>query len=300
MVNSKFSGRQLTCGYTGMPWSSSLIDSSSSIAETPGTAGAGQQRGPRDRATGRLGDLGELVEGEAAAHRGLDHALPGIAEGAGDRGDLGDVGGPARHRPTLVADVGRRLRRGEPERRRPRWPRPRWPASVATSSAVASRSVLSVPMTHRRTGVCPIIDATLMAGPRASTASRYSGKVSNGHSSPSPARSAAGAHALDLLEGADDEVAVRGQGRGHAEAAVADDHGGDAVPRRHGEHAVPQDLGVVVGVDVDEAGGDDAAGGVDRGAASAAASASPCSMATTAPSLDGHVGGDARGVRCRR
>ena len=29
-----------------------------------------------------------------------------------------------------------------------------------------------------------------MAGPRASTASRYSGNVSNGHCSPSPARSA--------------------------------------------------------------------------------------------------------------
>ena len=46
---------------------------------------------------------------------------------------------------------------------------------AATSSGVASRSVLSVPITARRTGVWPIMEATLMAGCRASTASRYSG-----------------------------------------------------------------------------------------------------------------------------
>ena len=40
-------------------------------------------------------------------------------------------------------------------------------------------------------------------------------------------------------------------------------HGGDAVPRRRGEPGIPQDLGVVVGVDVDEAGHDQSPGGVD-------------------------------------
>ncbi len=46
-------------------------------------------------------------------------------------------------------------------------------------------------MTSRRTGVWPIMAATLMAGPRASTASRYWGNDSKGQSSPSPARRAA-------------------------------------------------------------------------------------------------------------
>ena len=56
-------------------------------------------------------------------------------------------------------------------------------------------------------------------------------------------------------------------GRGDGEAAVAGDHGGDAVEARRRQRRVPEHLGVVVGVDVDEAGGDDAAGGVDdRGA----------------------------------
>ena len=61
------------------------------------------------------------------------------------------------------------------------------------------------------------------------------------------------------------------------------------------EHAVPQDLGVVVGVDVDEAGRDDAAGGVDRGSRSAVAGRR-LPMATTLPSSMADVAGDARGA----
>ena len=54
-----------------------------------------------------------------------------------------------------------------------------------------------------------------------------------------------------------------GRGRRDAEAAVADHHGGHAMPRRDAQHAVPQDLRVVVRVDVDEARRDDLALGVD-------------------------------------
>ncbi len=72
------------------------------------------------------------------------------------------------------------------------------------------------------------------------------------------------AHALDLLERADDEVAMRPPRRRDAEAAIAHHHRGDAVPGRDAEHAVPQDLRVVMRVDVDEARRDDAALGVDR------------------------------------
>ena len=62
-------------------------------------------------------------------------------------------------------------------------------------------------------------------------------------------------HALDVLERAHDRVAVLGPGGRDAEPAVAHDDARHPVPARRGEVAVPEDLGVVVGVDVDEARG---------------------------------------------
>ena len=51
------------------------------------------------------------------------------------------------------------------------------------------------------------------------------------------------------------------------EAAVAGHDGGHTVKARRGQRRVPEHLGVVVRVDVDEAGGDDAAVGVERAVA---------------------------------
>ena len=72
-------------------------------------------------------------------------------------------------------------------------------------------------------------------------------------------------HALDPGQHPHEVLAVGGVvgQRGDGEAAVAGEHGGDAVQRRRREGAVPEDLGVEVGVDVDEARCDDLAGGVD-------------------------------------
>ena len=61
-------------------------------------------------------------------------------------------------------------------------------------------------------------------------------------------------HAFDVLEGPHDDVAMLRAGGGDAEAAVAHDDAGHPVPARRGQVAVPEDLGVVVGVDVDEPG----------------------------------------------
>ena len=69
--------------------------------------------------------------------------------------------------------------------------------------------------------------------------------------------------ALDALHEADEPVVAVGRGGREADAAVAHHHGGDAVPDRRREQRVPGDLAVVVGVHVDEAGGDGEAGGVD-------------------------------------
>jgi hypothetical protein len=106
-----------------------------------------------------------------------------------------------------------------------------------------------------------------MAAPRASTADGVEifGEGLEGPLVAQTGAERAGAHALDLLEGADDEVAVLGPGGRHAEAAIAHHDGGDAVPGRHGQHTIPQHLGVVVRVDVDEPGSHDTIGGVDRG-----------------------------------
>ena len=52
--------------------------------------------------------------------------------------------------------------------------------------------------------------------------------------------------------------------RREADAAVAHDDRGDAVPARRREQRIPADLAVVVGVDVDEAGRDQQPVGVDR------------------------------------
>src|SRR5262249_37132217 len=71
------------------------------------------------------------------------------------------------------------------------------------------------------------------------------------------------AHALDLLERAQDQAAMIGTRRRDPEAAVADDDAGDAMPRRDRAEAIPEHLRVVVRVDVDEARRDDLPGRVN-------------------------------------
>ena len=64
-------------------------------------------------------------------------------------------------------------------------------------------------------------------------------------------------HVFDRVQRADDRAPVLGSRRRDREAAVAGDHRRDAVPARRRQRGVPEHLRVVVGVDVDEAGGDD-------------------------------------------
>ncbi len=71
-------------------------------------------------------------------------------------------------------------------------------------------------------------------------------------------------HALDLGQQLAEVGRVGGVDRGQAEAAVAADDGGDAVASGRRGPAVPHELGVVVGVEVDEPGAGHQAGGVDR------------------------------------
>ena len=73
------------------------------------------------------------------------------------------------------------------------------------------------------------------------------------------------AHVLHVLEGADDDLDAVGPGGGDGEAAVAGHHRGHPVERGRAEVGVPEHLGVVVGVDVDESRGHHLTGGVQFG-----------------------------------
>ena len=72
---------------------------------------------------------------------------------------------------------------------------------------------------------------------------------------------------LDALHEADKPLVAVGGGGGEADAAVPHHDGGDAVPAGGREQRVPGDLAVEVGVDVDEARGDNLPRCVDRLAA---------------------------------
>src|SRR5207247_275259 len=70
-------------------------------------------------------------------------------------------------------------------------------------------------------------------------------------------------HALDEEEELHERLAVRLAAGRDGEPAVAHDDGRDAVPRRGARLRVPEELAVVVGMDVDEAGGEGEARAVD-------------------------------------
>ena len=79
-----------------------------------------------------------------------------------------------------------------------------------------------------------------------------------------PGREALGIHVLDLLHRATEQVAIGGPSGRDAEPAVARYHGRDTVVAGRRERGIPEHLRVVVSVDVDEAGRDDATVRVDQ------------------------------------
>ena len=168
----------------------------------------------------------------------------------------------ARGHRVAVAVVVRRRRARTRSRARPRAPtgaaaRP----SRASSSGVASWPTARSPITTRRSAEWPTRKPAFTAS-LPSSRPRYSPKLRQ--SQGTPVCEALERHALDAREHAHQVVARPGRERRDREAAVAADHGRDAVERARRERRVPEGLRVVVGVDVDEAGRDDEARGVDR------------------------------------
>ena len=221
-----------------------------------------EQRRPADRAPGALLDGGELGEEEPGAERRLHH-VTGLGEATGQRRDLLPRGDAARHRTALPADVRRRLGGSEADRARAQrlgderahrgdLVRRRLALHRLLAHHVEADRGVAHERAHVDRGAAALdrvqvlrerLEGPLGADARAQRVER---------------------HAFHLLEREEHELTVRGPRRRDAEAAVAHHHRGDAVPRRDGQHAVPEDLGVVVGVDVDEAGRDDGAVGVEH------------------------------------
>ena len=117
------------------------------------------------------------------------------------------------------------------------------------------------PITCRRSAPCGTCTATSTSNGRPSSASRNSGNDCQSQ------RQALVEHdagdVLDALHQLDEPVVVGRAHRREADAAVAGDDGGDAVPRRRDHPLAPRRLPVVVGVDVDEAGRHQQPVGVD-------------------------------------
>ena len=78
-----------------------------------------------------------------------------------------------------------------------------------------------------------------------------------------PFMQSGGGDVFHPLHQLDELVVIAGADRGEADAAIAHDGGGDAMQRGGGEVGVPDRLAVVMSVDIDVAGGDEVAGGVD-------------------------------------
>ena len=167
---------------------------------------------------------------------------------------------------------------------------------VATSSSVAGRS--SPPSTKSRSVEWPTNAPTLRRLRRRSSASRYSGNVSKHQSMPSLRASIDMPSTFSNVR----TMVSRCSGRVGAtrEAAVAHHHARDAVPARRREVAVPEDLRVVVGVDVDEPGRQHQPVEVDHLGAGVRRELARCTDGGDAVAGDGHVGGVGPARRSRR
>ena len=177
---------------------------------------------------------------------------PGRADRVRDADQLVGLGGQRRRRLAATRAVVQRPRGREPERagldrlrgelrhqrRCPRRSRPR---------GCAPRS----PITCRRSAPCGTCTATSTSNGRPSSASMNSGNDCQLHVQALVEHGAG--DVLDAFHQLDEPAVVGRVHRREADAAVAGDDGGDAVPRRRDHALAPRRLPVVVGVDVDEA-----------------------------------------------
>ena len=212
------------------------------------------QRWPRSRERVHRG------RAEQVGHH-LDDAAAGACSTSNNASNSAPSAGARRHRSTRT---GRR--RGttwrDPTRPRPS-PRASIAAMAAVSSSVAARVHASSPITTRRSMLCPTSPARLMPVPVALTDVAVAGVVG-----PRPRHRVVEEVARDVFDVGEEvgDVAAGRVGDGvEREAAVADEHRGDAVQEVGIDVRVPEHLRVGVAVRVDEPGRDDRARRVDLG-----------------------------------
>ena len=200
---------------------------------------------------GRALQVEHVVVRDLLAGEQRDDALVRVAQRLEERAELVEVGDARRHRTTPVAVVRRRRGRREPGRARVHrfGDHPLHPADL-----VVGRGALVARLAHHEEAHRGVPDVARVVEERAALLDRVEVLREGLEVVPRHAlEERVGRHVLDVLQRADEQLAVLGPHRRDREAAVAGDHRRDAVPARRGERRVPEDLGVVVGVDVDEA-----------------------------------------------
>ena len=198
--------------------------------------------------------------GDEAARDELERAGVELAQHAGERHQLLGRGVVRGHLAAVVRDVDVELRRAEAERSLPH----RIPHQVAhrldlVGARRAHRGVVAHhEAAHRRV-------ADVAAGVHRDAPGEAPPVVAEAPALPAePDRQRFGRHALDARQHLGQPADVVRAGRREREAAVAGEHRGDAVPRGRRRQGIPGELGIVVRVDVDEAGRHDQPVGVDH------------------------------------
>ena len=228
-------------------------------------AGAGHAReqcGPANRHIVFFGEGGELIMEQGRADGRLNNFSAAFARGADQTVNLDHIGEAARHRFAAIAMMGCRLRCGEAEGARLH--------RLADNVGHAFHLIFGRFTFHRICAHNIGADGGM---------ARQNGQVDgaapflNGiHIFAKALKRPFGAepfgkrikgHAFHLFKGTHDVCPVFGPCRGNTEAAVADDGGCDAMPGGDGQHFVPDDLRIIMGVDIDKAGGNGQAGCVD-------------------------------------
>ena len=200
---------------------------------------------------------------------------------------------------TFPAPDGREGRGGPPcgrsrTRARPRrGTRRRSPCIASSSSAVASSWARRPSRTRAPRRAGRACRGRARAG-RARARRGTRGTTPSPTGSPRPS-AVPGMSSTPSMSSIEPFVAV-GPHRREADAAVAEDRGGDAVPARRREVRVPGGLPVEVGVDVDEAGGDHQPVGVERAPRRGGDRVRPRRSRRRRP----RVGGERAPARCRR
>ena len=223
------------------------------------------QQGPVGEGSsgGRLQAV-QVVDGELGPGGHLHHAEADVAEDPAELGELGLIGEPARDGAAIGISVGGREAGGEP--------------GAAGQHGLLEHGTHPVALLGRRDALERLLahDVEPQGGvahvdgvvEQRSPAPHGGQVIGKGLEIPrDTGGQAVAVHVLDVFEDADHRTAVRLAGGGDGQAAVAGDDGGHAVEGGRGQVGVPEDLGVVVGVDVDETGADDLPGGVEVPAA---------------------------------